>query len=397
MAMIYGHKRAGQEETPASMAPPPPVSSSPARLPFVDALRGVACLWVVVFHAHGLFTNGAIPSNHPITPVAMLARVGYMGVSLFLTLSGFCLFYPLARKGICQVEPGTFFKRRWLRIVPPYYASALLTLPLVLGLPRVYPGQQPAGWQDYFIHALMLHNLDPSAISTINPVYWSLALEWQFYLLFPLLLWSVRRFGFGRVLLAALGLSLIWQFSLWPFFRSHPGVVAAIVGRSVPARLFEFVVGMATAYLVAHPRPRQARIAGVVFPVALVPALWLAYEIADCYPGREAAWALVWGAAIVLLARFSGPWHSAPWRTLVWVGTFSYSIYLVHLPLLTLVRPWMRAQGLSVSHIFLLIAWIAVPFVVGISYAFFCLVERRFISAGRPPQPIRNYQEQKAF
>lgn len=360
------------------------IMPSPSRLPFVDALRGVACLWVVLMHAHGLFADAAIPSNHPITPVAMLAHIGYMGVSLFLTLSGFCLFYPLARKDVCEVEPGTFFKRRALRIVPPYYASALLTLPLVLALPHLFPGQRPAGWQDYLVHALMLHNLDRSAISTINPVYWSIALEWQLYLLFPLLLWSVRRFGFGRVLLAALALSLIWQFSMWPFCRSHQGAVAAIIGRSVPARLFEFVVGMATAHLVAHPRPGQARIAGAVFPVALVPALWLAYPIADGYPGREAAWALVWSATILLLARFSGVWRSAPWRALVWIGTFSYSIYLVHLPLLTMVRPWMMAQELSVSGVFLVIALIAVPVIVGVSYAFFCLVERRFISGGRP-------------
>jgi peptidoglycan/LPS O-acetylase OafA/YrhL len=111
-------------------------SSAPSRLHYLDALRGIACLGVLIFH-----NSGGIP---PVTSGKLYLHVlhaivvrglgyGWLGVSMFLVLSGFCLFYPIVRKvpvSEARVDFPTFLKRRAWRILPPYYASiAILYFP----------------------------------------------------------------------------------------------------------------------------------------------------------------------------------------------------------------------------------------------------------------------------
>lgn len=107
-----------------------PRTVSSHRLDYIDALRGIAALWVVAFHTVHLYSAQQSSPNPVTQAFVSVAEYGHLGVNLFLVLSGFCLFYPIARKYPAQapVTPTfrSFMKRRARRILPPYYA--LLTL-----------------------------------------------------------------------------------------------------------------------------------------------------------------------------------------------------------------------------------------------------------------------------
>src|SRR5438105_8547852 len=98
------------------------------RLRGVDGLRAVAALWVVLFHIHAFSGAhiGLIPG------VDLFLRSGSTGVSLFLVLSGFCLYLPFAGGRSSRFKTGAFFRRRWRRLMPAYYASLPVSLALTL-------------------------------------------------------------------------------------------------------------------------------------------------------------------------------------------------------------------------------------------------------------------------
>ena len=106
--------------------------TSRGRMDYIDALRGVACLLVLVFHNFGGVASPAIVSSRlSFWPKLGLTLTGFgwIGVPLFLVLSGFCLFYPIVSKmpiDQVNVDPRTFYRRRARRILPPYYAALFL-------------------------------------------------------------------------------------------------------------------------------------------------------------------------------------------------------------------------------------------------------------------------------
>lgn len=169
----------------------------PRRYDFLDFIRAIAILMVVVFHIWQqswmwptfYIGNITINLNH-------FAVAGFMGVEALFVLSGFCLFIPYAKgcfTGVdYKVSPWTFYKKRLLRILPSY----LLSIFLLLSFDKtIYIGVGQEYWRNIFNHLLFIENI--SALKGgqyINFVYWSLAVEMQFYILFPLIAWLIKRY-----------------------------------------------------------------------------------------------------------------------------------------------------------------------------------------------------------
>jgi len=168
------------------------------RLHFVDGLRGLAMLMVLLYHCwlFGGRWQLAVPlgREHSVDLAQMLS-FGHIGVNLFLVLSGFCLYWPFTKAGRPEPTLWEFARKRCRRILPPYYA----VLVLCGGAALAQAGREhdPAAahyalnW--LWIHALMAQNLRPGYVLTLNGSLWSLALEFQLYILFPVLVEGFRR------------------------------------------------------------------------------------------------------------------------------------------------------------------------------------------------------------
>src|SRR5712691_13286907 len=131
----------------------------------IDALRGIAALGVVLYHAV-LQTTNAVPHNlfkWPVKLIQFLSSFGYIGVFLFFVISGFCIHLQWARARAAgqrhEIRFGSFWKRRIRRLYPPY----LIALAFYLLLPALINGVNPSHFiaYDVVMHVLMLHNLDP--------------------------------------------------------------------------------------------------------------------------------------------------------------------------------------------------------------------------------------------
>lgn len=201
------------------------------RLISIDALRGIAALGVVFYHAV-LQTSGALPNNFlqwPVKGVQFLSSFGYIGVFLFFVISGFCIHLQWARARakaavVPQIEFGSFWRRRLRRLYPPY----LIALAAFLGMAAFSTGIDFTHFffYDLVMHLLMLHNLDPTTCYSINGVFWTLAVEEQLYLAYFLLLFFRKRWGWGLTLIICALARVGW------FYFSH--VVWLKTGAGIP-------------------------------------------------------------------------------------------------------------------------------------------------------------------
>ena len=172
----------------------------------VNVLRGIAILLVfgyhcllVIFGPYEIYDFASSRlwinfSNHlpsrillAMTPCGM----GAQGVTLFLVISGFLIHWGFLKSG-AEFRLSEFFNKRFWRIYPPYLV-AVLVFSLSLGT---------GGKLSLLTHLTLSHNFFDRTFSTINPSFWSLALEMQFYLLYPVFLLLRRRLGITKTTLA---------------------------------------------------------------------------------------------------------------------------------------------------------------------------------------------------
>jgi len=196
----------------------------------LDGVRAIACLSVIEYHVHYLIT-----SSFDLTPVmgqlgSSILMAGWSGVTLFFVLSGFLLFIPYAKHLLFeQQRPSAraFYGRRALRILPGYYLA--LVLLIVLAHPHYFQWDH-LGSLSLFLTFLMDA---PSTYQQINGPFWSLAVEWQYYLLLPVIAQGfslVVRNGTSprqrlwRILTCLVGM-ILWGVgtrSLGNYYSSHP-------------------------------------------------------------------------------------------------------------------------------------------------------------------------------
>jgi len=312
-------------------------------LAYLDALRGVAILGVILFHAGRL---GALPSLKDLDPLfepvnsalQAVSGLGYLGVHLFLVVSGFSLAYGPLRRGCGKLNLGDFGRRRARRILPAYFVS--LALWSFVALMQGSRLARPSVWWDIPAHALLVHNLFPATVLTINGSFWSLGLEWQWYFCFPILLCLARRFGFRPILIATLVLGVAWQRMAWFFFPDAQFQVGNAFYWALPGRLFEFACGMAAAAVVVSGGQRAAYRAAIAV-ATLLPLLAVETLVESRTFGvwNDHMWGAVFGLGLIALSGVTPVWFTGRLlgRALSYAGTISYSLYLVHEPILRMV------------------------------------------------------------
>ena len=360
----------------------PPVSAALPRHAYVDVLRAVACLAVVAYHLslywlgawHAGFAATAARASVVSRAFIVPSQLGFLGVSLFLVLSGFCLQMSV-RPG-APLGVGRFFSRRAVRTLPAYYASIAIVSLLSLAPSLAHMTLRPVRARDVWSHVLMIHNLIPDTVWTINGVYWTLALEWQLYLVFPLAVVALRRLGARWFLLASLAVSLGWYGAL----RAHPTTAAltaepyAIVYESVPGRWFEFASGMVAAELVRRGARMSRPLLSLVALAWIPAATWVHIVDVWAFPFDRAVCGASFGCLLCLAATLPSLSTSLVSRALAWIGGLSYSLYLVHQPLLVALSPLALARPIDAAVVGCVV--VGVPLSVAVAWVFFMIFER---------------------
>jgi len=375
--------------------------------PGLTALRALAAFLVVAFHLNHFVTpRRLVFAGLDLTP---LVTIGWVGVNLFFVLSGFLitqhLLERLARAPLSE-SWWPYLRHRILRVVPAYWVQ----LAILLAIATFAAGSVPA-WAPYVApHLVFLQNFSHVGHSAINGVYWSLPVEFSFYLVAPfaiLLAWPAR-FERGAILRRAMlvalaGVFITGAWRAWALERagSAPGEIFWLVATQLPGAADQFAIGMAAAFAFVAARLPDATLdpawrrrsdglvlaglAGMVGSMYVMDARFMEYWRAT---PLFFAWSSAQGIGMALLitgVAARGPvaraiFENAP---IVWLGTISYSVYLWHPILMPHVAKAIGAQEHGLAYL----ALHAVPVIVAVSAVSYYVVERPFLRLKRATAP----------
>lgn len=152
----------------------------------LDVLDGLRVIFILIVGWYHIWQQSWLTPRPFEVSLDFLVRSGYEWVDAMLLLSGFLLYLPYV--GEKKMNAAAFFKRRFARIVPTYYLCVLILLVFVV-FPKGAYASFGDGLKDILAHLTFTHSLFPFSYtgSPINGVLWTLSVEAQFYLLFPLL------------------------------------------------------------------------------------------------------------------------------------------------------------------------------------------------------------------
>lgn len=358
-------------------------STPTTRINYVDGLRGIAALAVVLFHA-GIRAD--LSSDEPLFRTL---SVGRTGVDVFLVLSGFCLFFPLVRGGgpVQPLRTWDFLQRRTRRLAPPYYVALILVIAVslavylafgdaALNLQTVFPTRPFGFTANVIAHLLMLHGFDERSAHHFDGAFWSISLEWQFYLMFPLLAWIARR-HLWLALALPIAVTVVYRVILAViasgYLHTHSGNEIA------PGRWAEFAAGMVVAVLVSRPAHLAWRQAVTVLSAVAVGVAVL-WEV--CWP-KDHILPIIWSAGGAGLLWLAGAIRPLRWLLesdpAVSLGRASYSVYLVHGSVMLTTAAICEWIGVESSIRQPLILLSTPPLSVAGGFAFFWLIERHFL------------------
>lgn len=369
-------------------------SSEPSQrhLAYLDGVRALAALWVLVAHAYETVWPGNLGRKpHGLTAHLtgwMVFGNGHYAVALFIVVSGFCLALPVVRVGgVLRGGAIGFLRRRARRILPPYYFSFLLSLLLVWTLIGNDIGSYwdisvPVDRAGYLGHLFLVQ--DVVGRNQADPPLWSVAVEWRIYFLFPLLILCWRRFGVSKTTMTAVWLAYAGFLATALVSWTARGANVQFVGL--------FALGMLAATIAFADREPwrsvRSRVPWAALAVVFALPLILIHEIGGTgvSPARPLLDLLLGLFGVALLVAGARPGRNRLRRVLgarplAFLGAFSYSIYLVHAPLLAVAwRYGVRPFHLHEVPMLLVVDLLVVPLVLAGSYLFFLICERPFMS-----------------
>ena len=315
----------------------------PRRLVSIDALRGIAALGVVMYHTNAIPGVDRRLWFGDATDAAMF--FGKFGVWLFFVISGFCIHLQWVRSAIDPRVPRqtftAFWKRRIRRLYPPYLVT-LVFYTAVRYHQGVLGADTMSAWT-IFLHLFMLQNLDPRTMSTMNSIYWTLAVEEQLYLLYFVFLAVRQRWGWGVTLFVAFAARAAW-FALAMVVHRFWGIDIVVTQAAVPqwavwilgALAVEATFGVSTLPGAAKNKWVAAALLVAAGVVAQAEMYWIPIGFAHnlLWFAGDLMWGLAFFVTLNWLVSFEPTWAPAgvpsAVRTLAAVGLFSYSLYLTH-------------------------------------------------------------------
>ena len=329
----------------------------------IDGLRGIAVLSVILFHIDSRLLPG-----------------GFVGVDIFFVISGYLISLHIFR----EVEAGQFslaefYRRRIKRIAPAMLAVVAVTLALTQAL--FVPDDAEAAAEAAFFSLFSLANvyfwkfLDVSyfAASTDEQPFlhlWSLGVEEQFYIIWPLLLMAVYSMRTSRNFALACGVIAAASFALGDILFP---IDASFVYFMLPTRAGELLLGALAAQLILR-RPadaglsRNAKWLAVIGAVLVIGSCFWTSKTA-AFPGWRAVPPTLGSAMLIAASHYRSTFVTRMlcWRPLVWVGVISYSAYLWHWPVLSIPRYFGVEFGIVLGTLAfaatILLAWLSYRYI----------------------------------
>lgn len=388
------------------------------RLAILDSVRAFAVLAVVVHHTW--FVAGSPPLLVDLGPQTISLGAAFqgagLGVDIFFVLSGFLLSMPwhrADRDGTPRPAVRRYFTRRFLRIVPPYWFMLFVMLLLMGNATVPWPAMGgPDGVKAIVAHIFFAQYLFPTTsggFAAVNGSVWTLTIEMLFYLTLPILIHAFvgRRWRWG--LPVSIAVSLLWVWLSWHHLGGLVDHYEDQVARfGVPmsqiryftatqyiAFLGEFGIGICVAGWWLRrgdrelPAGRRAWV-GAGTLVALMVGLYAMY--ANGRDGHDevlqvvARMGVAAAVGLVIMGLLAGPpllrrpLEFLPFRL---YGVIGYSVFLWHLPVLTVMATWPIFTKEDPTARFWQIAAVGVPVTAVFGVVMYLLVERPFL-AGRP-------------
>jgi len=342
----------------------------------LDGIRALAALYVVADHVFLRSFHG-YPADHAPFWAAWLIY-GRFAVVVFIVLSGFSLALSPAWQGWRLRSISVFAQRRAWRILPPYWAALVFSLAVAwLIIPQ--PGHGVPDARSVVVNGLLVQNL-VSAHSP-NAAFWTLAVEAQLYLLFPLMLLLVRRRG-AVVMVATVALIVAAVGIVGPHIRS----VNTVVLQSAPDLAALFAVGILAAGIVSAGKARRSWPWPRLTLAAAAPVLAVVWWRGSVWTGHHLFWVdLALGPAVACLlaglvtgrpARLVRMLDARPIRGL---GSFSYSLYLIHAPIVAIVCQRIVAHHVAPGVPFFLVSMaLVLPLTIAFARVFAAVFELPF-------------------
>ena len=321
-------------------------SDRTAHVDILDGLRGIAIAFVMWFHVWEITWQGAAFTvfGREID-FTFLARMGFVGVEIFFFVSGFCLFWPYAR-ALAERRPMPTVKhfayRRFIKIVPSY----LLALAVLVALGSERDRSLDDGIKDVLAHVFFVHTWFQSYFGSIDGVLWSLGVEVQFYVIFPLVVLAFVRWPRATAL-GLVALAFVWRYAVEQCCATGPYNHFHQLANQLPAYLDLFAIGMFAAWIVAVVLPsvtftQRVRVIGTL--VALAGCAWVVGLIGNVdsvrgmhdYAEHWQVWnRFPFGVALLVVTVGSVAafplWHRLfANRVLVFLSVISYNAYIWH-------------------------------------------------------------------
>jgi peptidoglycan/LPS O-acetylase OafA/YrhL len=367
------------------------------REPRIDAMRGAAALAVLLLHSHHAWYlavgAGAPPEgrlrllDHWLGIVTIPITFGNLGVNLFFILSGLCIhaWYLGDRhrgRGFSYLH---YLRRRFWRLYPAYFAAVAFSLLCLAAaefirlhhLGAAHVSSHASNIVEQTLRYLTFtHTLSPSTFGGYNPPLYTMAIEAHFYLMYPAVIWGFRRYGAWPTLGTSVAISVALTAIVYAL--DQPGLTRVVMDSAL-VRWPEWIVGC----LIAERWFRHRKADAFGWPVwraaacsllILVVALWLQVRAGLVLN-------LLWTAGIAVLVLpylCREPGELVVERWLAALGIFSYSVYLVHWPVLRIAALTITptAERLAMNLLYY------VPIVLGIvllAWLFFTAFEKPFL------------------
>ena len=391
-----------------------------SRLSSIDALRGMAALGVLLVHIPHMPTGPLF--SHPFGVIGLILDFGRMGVPLFIVLSGFCI-HRSTRHSRHPVRPTDvswlrFFARRLERLYVPYAGAILLGLLAILSA---------SGWAGLFAHLpfdvvthlCMVQNLFIYAPQGVgNGPLWTIGLEFQLYCLYPVVFFAAKKWGWLSVLSTVLCINLIWALFVpwkigtmpghsdicfgapivWPFEYWFIWCLGALASELVDngtnqnmkniavVATFFVILGFAcdfrTLFLI-----RNSSTASSVFSPWLVTMDFIGGAAANgvCIISFGVFFFCVLIAAqrmerslLFLNSRFLNLFAK--------IGVISYSLYLTHTPVMSVLHRLITIESYSPSVVPWMLGYLLnVPACLAFAGCYFWCIERHFLFSRMSP------------